>query len=163
MKTPQPLRLFIIVLFAATSLMAQQHREPPKHKAKPGALAAAINAIVADPAVSHAHWGVSVVNLDGSPIYSLNDAQFFQPASNAKLLTTATALALLPSNTTWTTNAVTDGTFDSAGRLHGNVILLGAGDPTMSGRSYPFQQKTERPIRRSWLCKASPTRSLPLE
>ncbi len=145
MKTRQPLRLFIIVLFAATSLMAQQHREPPKHKAKPGALAAAINAIVSDPAVSHAHWGVSVVNLDGSPIYSLNDAQFFQPASNAKLLTTATALALLPPNTTWTTNAVTDGTLDSAGRLHGNVILLGAGDPTMSGRSYPFQQKTERP------------------
>ncbi len=144
MKTRQLLPL-IIVLLGSVPLLAQQHHQPLKHKSKPGALPAAINTIVSDPAVSHAHWGVSVVNLDGSQIYSLNDAQFFQPASNAKLLTTATALALLPPNTTWTTNAVTDGTLDSAGRLHGNVILLGAGDPTMSGRSYPFQQKTERP------------------
>ena len=144
MKTRQILRLFIIVLLASTPLIAQHHPSS-KHKAKPGNLSATINAIVSEPAVSRAHWGISVVNLDESPIYSLNDAQFFQPASNAKLLTTATALALLPPNTTWTTNAVTDGTLDEAGRLHGNVILLGAGDPTMSGRSYPFQQKTERP------------------
>ena len=137
--------LLIVALLASTPTIAQQHHQPSAHRAKPGALAAAISAIVSDPAVSHAHWGVSVVNLDGSPIYSLNDAQFFQPASNAKLLTTATALALLPPNATWTTNAVTDGVLDSAGHLHGNVILLGAGDPTMSGRSYPFKQKTERP------------------
>jgi serine-type D-Ala-D-Ala carboxypeptidase/endopeptidase (penicillin-binding protein 4) len=145
MKTRQRFCLFIIVLLASAPLIAQQHHQPGKHQAKPGALSAAINAIVSEPAVSRAHWGVSVVNLDGSAIYSLNDAQFFQPASNAKLLTTASALTLLPPNATWTTNAVTDGTLDATGRLHGNVILLGAGDPTMSGRSYPFQQKTERP------------------
>jgi len=145
MKTRQHLRLFIVILLASAPLVAQQHHRPAKRQANPGSLATAINAIISEPAVSRAHWGVSVVNLDGSPIYSLNDAQFFQPASNAKLLTTATALALLPPNATWTTNAVTDGTIDEAGHLHGNVILLGAGDPTMSGRAYPFQQKTERP------------------
>jgi len=145
MKTRRLLRFIVNALLAFAPLLAQPHHPSPKHRTKPGGLTAAINAIVSEPAVSRAHWGVSVVDLDGSPIYALNDAQYFQPASNAKLLTTSAALALLPAGVTWTTNAVTDGELDAAGRLQGSVILLGAGDPTMSGRSYPFQQKTERP------------------
>lgn len=133
---------------AALSLLvapanAAKRKAVPAHRAAP--LDATIQQILADPAVARAHWGISVVTLDGKPVYALNEGQFFEPASNAKLFTTATALALLPANATWTTKVVTAGTVDSAGTLTGDVRMLGAGDPTMSGRVYPWGGKTERP------------------
>src|ERR1035441_6726358 len=57
----------------------------------PASLAAQIADLVNDPAVARYHWGVMVTTLDGTPIYSLNEAQLFQPASNAKLYTTSAA------------------------------------------------------------------------
>ncbi|HKT90173.1 MAG TPA: D-alanyl-D-alanine carboxypeptidase, partial [Candidatus Sulfotelmatobacter sp.] len=60
-------------------------------------LAARINAIRAqDPRSAHAIWGISVVDLaTGSSLYAENADKLLHPASNTKLFTTATTLALV--------------------------------------------------------------------
>lgn len=140
-----PLAASLCLLLTLPAAAASHHAKAAKHMEKAGALSDEIAAILAEPAVSRDHWGISVTEANGAPVYALNDGQFFEPASNAKLLVTAAALALLPPRTTWTTAAATAGEVDGSGTLHGNLSLLGAGDPTMSGRAYPFTERTERP------------------
>src|SRR5450631_871366 len=116
---------------------------PPKaaHKVP---LPRAVARILADPGVSQAHWGISVVALSGSPIYTLNDGQYFNPASNAKLFTTAAAYALLPSGLTFTTVVSSSAPVGGSGEVRGDVTIFGVGDPNISGRTMPFGMKTER-------------------
>ena len=130
----------LALCIAAWSLAAQSHR--PRRRALPDAsLPGRIDAILADPAVAHAQFGISVTDMNGHSLYALNGNRLFIPASTAKLTTTAAAFALLPVNTLkWATEVVADGDVDASGTLHGDIILLGSGDPSLSGRQYPYQE-----------------------
>jgi D-alanyl-D-alanine carboxypeptidase/D-alanyl-D-alanine-endopeptidase (penicillin-binding protein 4) len=112
---------------------------------KPLALDQQIAALVAQPAVARAHWGVMVTTLDGKPIYALNEGQLFQPASNAKLFTTAAAMALLPPSHVFTTTVTGNGLFLEDGTLRGNLSLNGVGDANLSGRDLPYVPPALRP------------------
>lgn len=99
-----------------------------------------IDALLAPPDMAQAHWGICVTTLDGRVLYRKNDDQLFAPASNTKLLTTSTAFALLGPKTTVLTQVTASDAPDPQGVVHGDVTLIGAGDPTMSGRAYPYSE-----------------------
>jgi len=107
------------------------------------ALGARITALVAAPEVARAHWGVMVTTLDGSPIYALNEGQLFQPASNAKLYTTAAALALLGPHQRFTTRVEYGSVGYSPKTVEGNVVIIGAGDGNLNDRELPYRTPTE--------------------
>ena len=136
--------LSAVLILPFSGLAAHRHHSV----AKPGAtatLAHQIDALLTAPAAAQAHWGISITTLDGRLVYEKNDAQLFAPASNAKLLTTSTALALFGPNTTIETRVLAPSAPDAQGTVHGDVTLVGAGDLSMSGRAYPYTGKTERP------------------
>ncbi len=144
---------FLVLLVAGlfTSgvwLAAQTHtaaaRKPELRPAPmTGPLSERIDAILADPALSHAGFGISVTSLDGRQLYGRNEGRLFIAGSNVKLATTATAYALLPVETlSWTTSVIAEGDVNAAGALDGNIVLMGTGDPTLSGREYPYKPPT---------------------
>jgi serine-type D-Ala-D-Ala carboxypeptidase/endopeptidase (penicillin-binding protein 4) len=105
-------------------------------------LAATIGTLLADPKVEGAHWGISVTQLDGTPIYALNDDQLFQPASNVKLFTTAAALDILGEKYTSKTTIEVNAYRTGAASVKGDVLIYSDGDAFLSDRAVPYNAKT---------------------
>jgi serine-type D-Ala-D-Ala carboxypeptidase/endopeptidase (penicillin-binding protein 4) len=129
----------------ALLLSLQAVAAPAKKAPRKRPLAEQIRSVLAQPQLVQAYWGIVVKDLKtGATIYSLNPDQFFVPASNAKLFTTATALSLARSDYRFLTTIETAGSIDSNGRLQGDLVIVGQGDPNISGRVLPYALKTER-------------------
>src|SRR5207237_2260634 len=103
-------------------------------------LPAAIEHEIAAPGpLASAYVGALVVRLSNSKVlYAHNDDKLFVPASNAKLFTTALALTRLGPDYRFTTSILAEGAVDPNGRLNGDLVFVGRGDPSLSGRTYPY-------------------------
>lgn len=102
------------------------------------ALATSLNGVAARPAFAHAIVAGAVYDLDTHRLlYTRNADTLMEAASTTKLLTTGTSLALLGPGFRFTTPVYRTGPIDAAGTLHGDLVLVAAGDPNLSGRIRP--------------------------
>lgn len=82
--------------------------------------------------LKNASWSVTARYLDtGEKIIEYNSNLSLAPASNMKLLTTSAALEILGEEHRFVTRLFYDGRIDAKGILHGNIYIVGGGDPTL--------------------------------
>jgi serine-type D-Ala-D-Ala carboxypeptidase/endopeptidase (penicillin-binding protein 4) len=112
---------------------------------RPLSLQKQIDAILSQPELARGYWGIEITSLSsGKILYALNSDKLLTPASNTKLFTTAAALALIGPDYKFRTSVETSGSLDKYGRLDGDLVLVGRGDPTLSGREMPYSMHTQR-------------------
>lgn len=108
-----------------------------------------IDSFQAGPAVRFGTVALSVRRVnDGKEIIGYNARQSLPSASTLKLITTATALAVLGSNYTYTTTLEYDGAIKDS-TLTGNLYIRGTGDPSLG--SWRFTTYYDLPsLLKSW-------------
>jgi len=100
-----------------------------------GTLAERLERVMARPAFRHAIFGASFRSLDtGKVVYEKNADLFFTPGSTTKLVTVGSALLVLGPDYRFHTRVYRTGEVGPDGVLAGDLVLVAAGDPNLSGR-----------------------------
>lgn len=134
----------LLVLCLCVPAIAGRRKGTPKEA--PKELARQIDALLAQPTATRALWGIEIADMSsGAVVYSHDAGRLFTPASNAKIFTTSTAWALLGADYRFHTTLESRALPDKYGRISGDLVLVGRGDPNLSGRALPYDGKTQRP------------------
>jgi serine-type D-Ala-D-Ala carboxypeptidase/endopeptidase (penicillin-binding protein 4) len=97
-------------------------------------LRAAIDSMLAAPEVRHARFGILIVDPErGDTLYAHDASKLLVPASNQKIITSAVALDALGPDFRFRTPFVARGEMRDS-TLHGDLLVIGRGDPTVSDR-----------------------------
>jgi D-alanyl-D-alanine carboxypeptidase/D-alanyl-D-alanine-endopeptidase (penicillin-binding protein 4) len=100
-----------------------------------------IETLLAAREAQSARWGIQVKSLgSGAIVFERNPDEHLTPASNTKLFSTALALTRLGPNHRFVTRLAATRKPDAEGRIDGDLRIVGGGDPTLSGRSYPYRK-----------------------
>jgi len=136
----------IVILFLSVSITSVGQRGRG-----PNLVQRAINSMAKDPDMKNASisFYAKVAGTD-SVVASLNEKQSLVPASTMKIVTTATALQVLSSYHKFSTELAYDGYIDTNCVLHGNVYIIGGGDPTLGSRWFN-KTGTENDFLNDWV------------
>jgi D-alanyl-D-alanine carboxypeptidase/D-alanyl-D-alanine-endopeptidase (penicillin-binding protein 4) len=124
-------RVVIAALLSAACATSGAHPAPHANDAR-AALRFAIDSMVRQTQFRDAQFGVLIVDPErGDTLYSLNAGKLFMPASNMKIVTSATSLVQLGPDYTFHTDFAASGPV-VRDTLQGALIVNGRGDPTIS-------------------------------
>ena len=147
-RSPQAFLVFASSLVCLFMALGPAGARPPRPKharrEEPGLarFRQRVDAVLADPMARKGFLGILIVDAQsGQTIYDWNADKYFTPASNTKLFTTTLAMSTLGPDYRFRTTLETHGTLDASGRLRGDLILVGRGDPDFSNRHMPFDAK----------------------
>ncbi len=87
-------------------------------------------------------------------LFAYNADKLLTPASNMKLYTTATALTKMAADYRIRTSVYSATPVDENGKIHGNLILYGRGDPSLNSRFLPPDNNNSFQILAEQLAKA---------
>lgn len=97
----------------------------------------AIEDVLNSSPIDQLHVGVLAIDADnGRVLYEHNSRRKFIPASNQKILVTATALSLLGPDYRFRTEVWATGATEGSS-LDGDLVIVATGDPSLSGRYWP--------------------------
>jgi len=126
------------------SLRPAAQRKPPE-RADVARFSQRVDTALSASGPDKGFWGVLITDAaTGEILYARNAGNYFTPASDAKLFTTALALATLGPEYRVRTTISTTGTLDANGVLNGDLVLTGRGDANLSNRKFPYEKKIER-------------------
>lgn len=120
-------------LTARPAAPAEWAHAPADPTARRAWLKSALDELFGAPPFNKAKVGVLVAESDtGKPLYTRNDKAAFNAASNVKIVTSASALALLGPDYRWKTTLSMTANGRSGSELSGDLYLRGFGDPTLN-------------------------------
>lgn len=125
---------YSILLFFLTYACAQTPEHTPEEKPAVSLkdLEREITQLANDPLLKTGNFAFSIKSAQtGQTLLAHNTNKSLLIASNLKIVTTATALAMLGEDYTFITQLQHDGSLDANGVLNGNLYIKGGGDPTL--------------------------------